>query len=412
MANTLLTHTMIAQRALFDLHNSLVMSRHVYKGYNTEFRARGRFKVGSSVTIALPNKYRTKDGATMDVVDTYERSTTVSVDTQKHVAFNITESDYMFKIEDFSRKHLVPATIALANKLDNDGMKEYVNVYNQVGTPGTTPSTFQVLADSAERMDNEAIPQDSRLRIFSPKAYWSMAAGELKGVFNENIVDTMLRRGFVGRFANADHFMSQNVPAHTVGAHGGTPLMNGATAEGATSIVTNGWSATTAILKAGDIITIDGVYAVNPISGDKWEGNQLRQFVVTANTSSVASDATIPIYPTIYSASATEKVLPYQTVDALPANDAAITVVGTASTAYPMNLCFHPNAFALTVLPFQAPKSANKSVMWGQASDQDLGLSITVATGFDIANYDEDTRMDILYGWDTIEPNYAVRIIG
>jgi len=51
-------------------------------------------------------------------------------------------------------------------------------------------------------------------------------------------------------------------------------------------------------------------------------------------------------------------------------------------------------------------------VMWAQASDPQMGLSITVATSFDITNYKEITRLDILYGWDTIRPNLGVRITG
>jgi len=406
---------MIAERALYDLQNELTFSRNVYRGYNSEFKAVGRFKKGASVPIMLPNKFRAKDGATLDVVDVYERSTTVSVDSQKHVAWDFLESDLTFKIEDFSAKYIRPACITLGNVVDYDGMGEYVNVPNLVGTPGTPPSTFQVLADVAERMDNEAIVREGRVCTLSPKAHWAMAAGELKGVFQQQMVDTLLRKGFIGRFAVMDFFMDQNVRSHTVGTWdaGSTGVMNGATAEGATSLVTNGWAASTVILQKGDVITIAAVYAVNPISGVAWEGQQLRQFVVTSQvTSGAGGAATIPIWPTIYSSAATETYLPYQSIVTLPQNGAAITVVGSDATAYPQNIAHHPNAFALTMVPFAKPKSAGQSVMWAGANDPQLGLSITVATAFDIVYYKEVTRLDILYGWDTIEPNYAVRITG
>jgi hypothetical protein len=99
-------------------------------------------------------------------------------------------------------------------------------------------------------------------------------------------------------------------------------------------------------------------------------------------------------------------------VGTLPANGAAITVVGTESTGYPQNMAFHPNAFALTMVPFRRPKSAGQSVMWAQASDPQLGISITVATAFDVSAYKELTRLDILFGADTPQPEYAVRITG
>jgi hypothetical protein len=331
------------------------------------------------------------------------------------VAWDFLETDLTLEIEGFSKKYLVPATITLANEVDASMCGEYENVYNLVGTPGTTPSTFAVLTAAAERMDNEAIIRQDRACFLSPRAHWAMASGELKGVFQQQIVDTLLRKGFIGNYALMDFFMDQNIVTHTVGAWqtDSTPVMNGATAEGATSLVTDGWKASTTVLKQGDVITVAAVYGVNPISGQVWEGNQLRQFVVTADVDSdVSGNATIPIAPKIYSSAATEDYLPYQTVGTLPANGAAITVVGTESTGYPQNMAFHPNAFALTMVPFRRPKSAGQSVMWAQASDPQLGISITVATAFDVSAYKELTRLDILFGADTPQPEYAVRITG
>lgn len=417
MANDFLTHSMIAERALFDLSNNLVMASKVYRGYESEFGTPvGGYKKGESVTIHLPNKFRAKDGAAIDKVDIDEPSTTITVDTQKHVAMDFDETDLTLSVEDFSRKYTAPATIALANVIDSDGFDEYSNIYNLVGTPGTTPSTFGVLANIAERMDNEAVPADmERCAIWSPKAIWALSDGELKSVFEQNIVNTMLRRGFRGSFAQMEHFMDQNVSAHTTGTHstGSTPVMNGATAEGATTLAIDGWANSTLVLKKGDVFTIAGVYGVNPVSGKVWEGNQLRQFVATADvTSNSSGEASVPISPQIYSSAASEVYLPYQTVGALPANGAAITVVGSEATGYAQNLAFHRDCFACTVVPFKRPKSAGRSVDWGQASDKQLGLSITVVTAFDIDSYFEATRLDVLYGWDTVRPELGVRITG
>jgi len=416
MSDSFLTHSMIAERALFDLQNQLTFGRHVYKGYNNQFNAAvGGYKRGDSVRVQLPNKFRTKDGATIDLVDIDERNTTVTVDEHKHVAWDFLEKDLTLEIEGFSRKYIVPATIALANKVDELGCEEYKNIYNLVGTAGTTPATFGVLADAATRMDNEAVPRENRICVLSPKAHWSMADGELKGVFQQNMVDTLIRKGFIGRFALMDFFMDQNIQTHTTGTHtsGSTPVMNGATAEGASSLAIDGWANSTAVLKQGDIITIAAVYGVNPVSGSVWEGSELRQFVVTADvTSNGSGEATVPISPTIYSSAAGEDNLPYQTVGTLPQNGAAVSIVGTEATGYPQNLAFHPDCFAMTMVPFEKPKSAGQSVMWAQASDPQLGMAITVATAYDISNYKEITRLDILFGWDTIRAELGVRITG
>ena len=67
----------------------------------------------------------------------------------------------------------------------------------------------------------------------------------------------------------------------------------------------------------------------------------MQQFVVTSVTSDGSGNATISISPSITASGQ------YQTVNAAPANDAAITCLGTEATAYPQNLGFHPDAFVL-----------------------------------------------------------------
>lgn len=413
MANTILTHDMLAQRLLIDLKNQLTFSMKVYRGYRDEYHAVGNFKKGSTVRIELPNRYRAKDGATLDLVDTYETSTTVVVDTQKHVALTFTGQELTLDIEAFSRKHLVPAAIALANKVDNDGLAMYTGIYNQMGTPGTTPSTYKALTDCAERLDNESIISEGRVGVLSPGATWSMADGELKSVFDQQNVRKLTEKGFQGStYAGIDLYMDQNVATHTVGNHGGSPNVATAPSEGDTSIALQGFNAGDTLL-TGDVFTIASVAGVNPVSGDAWENNQLRQFVVTADaTADGSGDVTVSISPTIYSSAAGETYLPYQTVNDLPAVGDEVTVVGAANGAYAQNLIFRPEAFALTMVPFERPRSAGQSVAWAQATDEDIGLSITLTDSWDATNYRNITRADILYGWDVIQPEYAVRLTG
>ncbi|KKK93186.1 hypothetical protein LCGC14_2695390, partial [marine sediment metagenome] len=260
MAN--LTHDMLAQRLLLDLKNQLTFSQHVFKGYRAEYHAVGNFKKGSIVRIQLPNRYRAKDGATIDLVETEERNVTVEVDTQKHVALRFTMQELTLDIEDFSRKHLVPAAIALANKVDNDGLALYKDIYNHVGTPGTTPKTYGVITKAAERLDNEAILPQGRNAVWSPGATWSLADGELKSVFDQQNVRKLTEQGFQGQtYAGIDMFMDQNVKSHTVGTYGGAPKVKTASSEGDTSIALKEFNAADT-LNDGDIITIATVAGV------------------------------------------------------------------------------------------------------------------------------------------------------
>jgi hypothetical protein len=208
-----------------------------------------------------------------------------------------------------------------------------------------------------------------------------------------------------------DLYMSQNTPTHTVGVATGTPLVNGGsqnvtyTASRDTytqTLNTDGWTnSTTGILKAGDVFTIDGVFAVNTVTKEKLPF--LRQFVVKADADSGASTgpAALTISPPIITSGA------QQTVDAAPADNAAITVVGTGGTEYRQNMTFHKNAFALAMVPLVMPAGAT-----GGSRQSYKGLSVRVQPYYDGTNDVSAWRLDMLYGVKAIDPRLAHRVSG
>ena len=423
MSDTILTQDVVASRILFDLFNDLGFTRQVFRGFNTEFQtAIGGYKKGDSVRVQLPSRSRTVDGPdiTSAIVDENELNTTVTLDEHKVTPFDFTAQQLTLDIEDFSRKYIKHRTISHANIVDALGTAEYVNIYNQVGTPGTTPSTYSFLTGVANRMDNESVPQMDRKGILSSNAIWSMADGELKSVFDQSNVRKLTERGFQGTtYANMDLFMDVNIKSHTTGnqaarADGSSTVqVKVQPSEGDSEIQLKGLTASTGTILAGDILTLATVAGVNPISGDAWEGNELRQFVATANAAADGSgDATVSVSPDIISSAATSKILPDQTVNDIPLVNDNVTIVGAASTAYPQHLFFNPECFAMTMVPFARPDSADQSVKWATASDDQLGLSITLASAFNILTYLEFYRLDTLFGWDTPRPNLGVRGTG
>ncbi len=421
MSNVILTHDMLVQRLLFELKNQLMFTKYVYKGYKDEFHSVGGFKKGSSVRVKLPNKYRTVSGAAISVVDAQDTETTVTVDTQEHVALQFTAQELTLDLDRFARIHLVPAAIALANKVDADGLEEVLNIYNTVGTAGTNPSTYEFIALAALRMNQEAVPNNSRYAVMSPKAHFGLTSGELKGVFEQNIIRELIRENDFGRYGGFDFSFDQNVINHLTGTNddkldGSTVTVKTTSSEGDTTISLEGFTASTGTLTKGTVFTIAAVVGVNPVSGQSWEDGTLRQFVVTADTTADGSGfmLTLPIDPVIISSSATSTtILPQQTVVTLPQQSAVVTgYTQTDETNFSQNIFYHPEAFACTMIPFERPDSAGQSIKWAQATDEDLGLSITLTSQFNISTYKEIHRADILYGWDTIRPELAVRGTG
>ena len=205
--------------------------------------------------------------------------------------------------------------------------------------------------------------------------------------------------------------MTQNVKSHTVGANwttGSTGVTNGAAQEVtyATSkdtdtqtLITDGWSSGATTLNKGDVFTIADVYDVNPVT--KATLSHLKQFVVVTTISDTAGDITLTMSPAAILTGA------HQTVSAAIGDGKALTQVGTEATAYPQNMVFCKNAFALVSVPLVAPPGAV------DVSRQSYkGTNVRVIPVYDGTNDVSKWRLDILYGTKTIDQRLATRLSG
>lgn len=394
MSQTLLTPTVIAKESAMKIVDTGVMSRHVHTQYKNEFA-----KVGSTITIRKPNRFRAIKQMSINITDVVEPSTTIVLDSNPtHTAWKFSSVEITTIIDDYSKRYIAPGASSLTTNIDVDLCALYKDVYNSVGTPGTIPGTFKVLGDAQALLTSERVPSEDRVCMVNADANWALADG-LKGTFAQNVAKDIITKGYLGTIANLSIYEEQNVARHLTGhfTAGATPLMNGATLTEATTIVTNGWSGANTV-KKGDVFTIAAVYAVDPLSGVST--GRLRQFVVTADTADSGADMTIPISPAIISSGA------YQTVDALPLTTAALTFMGSQDTYYAQNLVYHPNAFALVTVPIEMP-----SGVWGSRfSDADSGISCRVVKQYSIDTNYESIRLDVLAGKKTLDPAFAVRL--
>ncbi|HXG80368.1 MAG TPA: P22 phage major capsid protein family protein [Sphingomicrobium sp.] len=423
MANSLLTPDIIAKEALMQLENNLVAARLVHRAYEDEFtQLSNGNKVGSTITIRKPVRYQVRSGAVAAAQDTTEGQTSIVIDRQRGIDLQFTSQQLTLDIEKFGERYLAPAMSQLANEVDMDLYGLYKYVPNWVGTPGQTINSFADFAVGPERLDELAVPATDRRGILSPADYWG-TLGSFTALFANQgkTAEDALRRANLGMIAQVDTYQAQNIKTHTRGtADNTTPLVKGASQDRAytdyvndssgtlvkdvagtsQTLDTDGWD-NSATLKAGDIFTIQDVYAVNPVS--KQTLPFLRQFVILEDVTAHASGGTttLTISPAIITSG------PYKTCSAAPADDAPITIVGTASTGYRQNLLFHKNAFALCMVPMELPEGAVRA-----AQHSYEGLSIRVIPYYDGTNDVSNWRFDILYGVKAIYPELAVRLSG
>lgn len=399
MSNSLLNISMITKESLRILKNELKFVGSINRQYDDQFAKSGA-KIGSVINIRKPVRYTVSDGPALDLQDTTDQSVALTLDSQKHVDFQFSSKELALNIDEFSKRYIQPAIAALANKVDYDGLGLYDDVYQSVGTPGTTPNAFSYLTDTGTKLSNAACPVGNRKMILNPAASGAMADG-LKGLFqSQELIKEQYEKGMMGLAGGFEIAMDQNVRQHTNGAFAGSGVVNGANQTGS-SLVTNSWTSGSLSLVVGDVFTIAGVNAVNP--QNRQSTGQLQDFVVTAAVSDSSGAATISISPSIVVSGQ------YQTVDASPANGAAITIKGSQSTAYPQNLGFHPDAFVLGTADLERPGGVDMSDV---ANDPDSGLSLRVVRAYDINNDTFPCRIDILYGLKTVYPELACRLWG
>lgn len=400
MGNSILTINQITRESLRILHNNLHFAKNVNRQYDDSFAKSGA-KIGNTLRIRLPNQYTVRTGAALSAQDTEEESVSLSVSTQKGVDVTFTTEEMTMELDDFSQRILAPAMARLASEIDKDGLAQYVNVYNAVGTAGTVPQSALVWLQAGAKLDDFACPRDDMRAITMSPGAQAFTVDALKGLFQQsNAIANQYADGEMGRALGFKWGMDQNVPSHTVGAHAGNTIeVNGSTLEGATQIVCDGAPSSVTVYKKGDVITIEGVFSVNPET--KISTGSLAQFVVTEDAVSVGADVTVKIFPALITTGAK------QTVTALPANNADVTVIGATGATLKQNLAYHRDAFILGMADLILPGGVD---MAGRSSKD--GMSIRMVRAYDINNDKLPARLDVLYGWLTARPELACRVVG
>lgn len=402
MANSILTIDMITRKALEILENNLVITRNVNRQYDDSFAVQGA-KIGTTLRIRLPDRALVTDGAALQVQDDDEQNTTLTVDSQKHIGINFTTAELTMQMDDFADRVLKPRISQLASSVDADVANAFRLIGNSVGTPGTTPATSLVLLQAQQKLNENAAVMSPRYATVNPAANAGLVEG-LKGLFNPtDTISRQFRNGMMGMgvLGYEEINMSQSIKVHTTGsrtATGGTTSA-AVTVEGATTISITG-AGNGATVKAGDVFTVADCFAVNPQTREST--GALKQFVVLADvTLGSSGEGDLTVAP-IYSAGQA-----LATVDALPGNAKAIVFVGAGSTGYPQNLVYHRDAIAFATADLVMPQGVD------MASRQvHNGISMRVVRQYDINNDRMPCRVDVLYGYNVIRPEMAVRMWG
>jgi hypothetical protein len=416
MANNLLTISKITNEALMVLENELTFTSEVDRNYDDQFAVVGA-KIGNTVNVRRPGRFIGTTGPALNVEDFNETSVPVTLSTQFHVDTQFTTQDLALSLDMFSDRVLKPAIAAIANKIDRDGMSmATLQTANIVGTAGTPPTGLITYLTAGAYLDSEGAPRDGRRSCIVEPFTSATIVDSLKGLFVPNDrIGTQYEKGLMGRdSAGMNWKMDQNVVSQTFGSNSTTTVTASVATTTATGFLTTGWASSSTIsvtaantgtmnLNAGDTITIDGVFAVNPQNRQAYGTNKLRNFVVKSTTA-IASGSTVSVVvsPAVITAGQFQNV-------SIPTTSAtaAVTQFNKIGTVSPQNIIMHRNAFTLAVADLELPEGVHFA---GRASDKEIGLSLRVVRQYTINNDSIPTRLDVLYGWAPLYPELACRV--
>lgn len=410
MANTLLTIGGITREAVMLFRNSNAFLGNIPRQYDDSFAKTGA-KIGQQLRIRLPNDYVVSDGPALSVQDTQEQQTTITVATQRHVDTSFNSQELTMSLDDYSEIILAPKINNLAGNVAATIMSgvtvaqgpfqgTVVNgveggicnlVANTDNTGAIISPTIETWTTAGAALDDNSSQVSGRKAILTPTTM-ARTVSSFSGLLNPATdIARQYKNSRMYDALNFEWFQDQTTIIHTTGSFS-AGTVNGANQSGTTLTV----NAITGTLAKGDIITIAGVNSVNRVT--KATQGVLKQFVVT---SAAASGATsINIYPAIVPPVAGQAVQ-YQTVDASPANGAALALVTPANGTYRKNFVFAKECVTMVTADLEMPPNTKS------AREVYDGLSMRSLVSYVPGTDQTVNRLDILFGWLFVRPEWG-----
>lgn len=410
MANTYATPKVYANVGLKLLLNELVMGKLCdSEAVNAEFKP----GVGTTVYVKRPPEFIIRDGANASAQDVVEGEVAVTCDKQKGVDVQFTGYEATANVDQLLKSKIIKAAMSqIASQVDGDLIDQVKYFHNWVGTPGQTVNSPADFFLAPQRLDEMAVPMSDRNAILTPADGYGMAGALLtNAALAGDTAKNALQRAKIPIIGNCDPYITQTVPTITMGtrAASGATLIKGASQNTTYALSRTTYTQTLELdgltaghtVKAGEKFSIANVLAVNP--RNKVSTGYVKQFTVMADaTADGSGNLTVTISPPIIISGA------FQTVNSAPADNANVTWVGTASTAYSFNAAFHKSAVKLVNLKPPSPFTGEADY----ATDPASGISVRYWRYSDGGSDVHNHRWDVYYGVKNVDARLGTILSG
>lgn len=358
--NKFLDSKTIAREALPLLESNLVFPSLIHQDFSEEFS-----KQGDYIQVRKPPVYTAKEfNDEIEIQDIKEDSVLVKLDKIADVSVELSAKEMALNAEDFAKQVLEPAMVAIAEKINADGLALYKDIPYVCGKAGVTPSSLSDLAGGAKILNDRKAPLVGRSGVWNTEAFANFQV--LPALVNAEKCGSTeaLREGSIGRVFGIDHYFSQQVPEHQT-----EELPEGTQIIGEVDKNTYMLSEASGKLFKGDLLSIDGQY-----------------YTVMEDTEPTEDNIVVKLYPEV------------------PENCQYMDIkfIGNHTS----NLMFHKNAFGFVTRPLEVARGADSYVT------NYNGLSLRVTMDYNIATKKQTLSIDTLYGFKTLYPELAVRVLG
>lgn len=217
MANTIITPTVIAKRALATLYNEVIFAGLVHRDFDSEFTG----KQGDTVTVRTPATFTANEfdrNAGIQIQNITEGSISVALDKIADVSVAVTAEELTLEMDDFDNRVLTPMSEAIAQKIDVALAEKLIDTAEGAGGGGTittgtsTPSAlFTGETGAVAKLGRANAPENNRYAVFSPEAS-GVALGQSLFVEADKSGSTDgLRNASVGRVFGFETFRSNQL---------------------------------------------------------------------------------------------------------------------------------------------------------------------------------------------------------
>lgn len=366
-------------------------------------------QIGNTAQVRIEQRWLVTEGQAFQQQPILNQTVPISINHQFNVGCGWSTAQATTEVEEVQTRYTRTSGKRMAAKWDRvAGAEVYKSVSFSVGTPGTNITDNGVWGDAVALLQEQAVPDDY-MAVISPSQQQSLNVAN-QPLFNpQSFIGEIFESG---KFSNAalgmkSWYFDPLLPTHTTGTFtSSSPAVNGSGLTGST-LATDGWG--TYALKAGDVFTLDGVFATNPLEQDLNMG-RLMQFSMTSDLAGSTS-ATLAFTPAIITSG------PLQNVTGSPADNAAINFLGStgavsatmSATTSRQNLIFHPSAFAFVMVDMKRKLAGAET---GYISDKETRIKMRWAEQWNGQTDQELSRIDTMGGIASILPYFAVRAWG